>query len=206
MAHEYSHWMRTQLSDDETPPELGYSHARGKAKEGQGESGFAAEIAIFNGFIQANPSSHGGGYRDFRLVDRYNVAHHLPRDQIERYWTRERFQPLVLNNPIYTAVGSIPTTVESSIEQARAAKLTTAESVLRPTIPPCPCAPFLILPEMQMSAISAEMPNLDLMKFDREFVKLEEETADINLKMVTFIAMFSGNSTDETGSGPARNS
>lgn len=181
LAHEYSHWLKTQISPEEdTPTALGYSHARGAAEEGQGESGFAAEIAIFNGFIQCN-LSHTGGYRDFRLIDRYNVAHHLPIPRIKEYWKREYFEPFVLDDPVYKPVAVLPTKGEIP----EIAKVTTAESLLIRSIPPCQCSPYLVLSEMNASAIRAQRPQFNVSAFTKKLDRLDERSAAIELKMVS---------------------
>jgi hypothetical protein len=167
LAHEYSHWLRTQiLPDDATPPAVAYAHARGDAPEGEGESGFVAEIAIFGGVTQCNTTSTGS-YTNFRIVDRFNVAHHLPLDLIEKYWRRGRFEPFVLNNPI------LPVTVPTSGDDSGGVR---AES----PIPPSPCDPNVVIAEMQHPAPS----ELDVENFANRLDQLDEEQASLDIKMV----------------------
>lgn len=168
MAHEYGHWIRTQVApEEETPSKLGYAHARGLAKDGEGESGYVAEIAIFGGFVQCN-RTFSGSYSNFRIIDKGNVAHRLPIATIKLYWERERFEPLILNNPII-----IPPEYKPYTGSSGTAKVTTAETVHQQPTPACPCVVFLVLAEMEASAIADQMPALEVEAFETAHVSYE---------------------------------
>ena len=152
---------------------MAYAHARGDADQGEGESGFVAEIAIFGGSIQCNTTSTGS-YTNFRIVDRFNVAHHLPLDLIETYyWRRGRFEPFVLNNPILPVTVPTPAIDGASDDDSGGVK---AES----PIPPSPCDPNVVIAEMQHSALS----ELDVENFADRLHQLDEEQASLDIKMV----------------------
>ena len=183
VAHEYAHWMRTQLySVDDTPPTLGYAHARGAAAADDGESGFAAEIALFNGFVQCN-NSFTADYCDFRIVDRWNVSHYFPIEIIRQYWNRERFEPLILDNPILP-IHAFPMNEGLDEGSGTTAKVTKPESTIRQNIPQCPCAPFLVVAGEQLAALVGQRPSLDVDGFEKTCSRLEEESAFLRLKQV----------------------
>jgi hypothetical protein len=93
LAHEYGHWLRLLVfGTDDTPPQLGYDQARIGAKDGEGESGYVAEIALFNGFVQAERNGNGD-YQDFRIIDRWSIPHEIPIKLVQEYWEKERFEP-----------------------------------------------------------------------------------------------------------------
>jgi len=184
LAHEYAHWLRTQIApDEETPAAVGYPHARGGAPEGQGESGYVAEISIFNGFIQCDRSP-SGAYQNFRMVDRWNVNHHIPIAAIRMYWARAQFEPLTLDNPIsqtdqntYTEVSQLSVT----------AKQTVRESLRQQIVPPCPCAPFVISPEIQVSDIIDQKPQFDVGNYQTSFEELDIQQVRLRKKQVLII-------------------
>ena len=182
LVHEYGHWLRTQMAPDEdTPDALGYPHARGGAPEGHGESGYVAEIAIFNGFVQCDRSP-SGAYNNFRIVDRWNVGHYLPIPTIEEYWKRERFEPMALDNPITSADLQMYSEVS---EFDVVAKRTVAETLRQSLIPPCPCAPFLLLSEMRVSAVAEQMPKFDILRYTATFQQLDEDGVRLQKKLVS---------------------
>jgi hypothetical protein len=180
LAHEYGHWVRTLLApEDDTPETLGYIHARGHAKEGQGESGYVAELALFGGFIQCD-CFWNESFQNFRLVDKCNVAHHLPIATIENYWNREQFEPFVLDDPVFNREAFYAAV--AGAEENLSAKGTSGGASRRPVIPLCPCTPYVVFADKKATGIASKKPTIDiesseshLNQFDIELVKLRKK-------------------------------
>lgn len=172
LAHEYGHWLRTLVFGIEnTPSQLGYSHARAGAKEGEGESGFVAEIALFNCFVRAERDPNGQ-YYGFRIVDQWNIAHRIPTKLVQRYWENEHFEPFQLHDPIYPKDPAY----EAASKNQHDAKGTQAESLLQQNVPLCPCVPFVVLSEMKVDVLLSKHPRKpNAGAFGKDSVEISEE-------------------------------
>jgi hypothetical protein len=175
LAHEYGHWLRTAVfGTDNTPLKLSYPHALAGAKDGEGESGFVAEIALFNGFVQAEREANGS-YTGLRIVDKMNISHRIPTRLVQQYWDREQFQPFILDDPVYPK-DPLYTMTESLRSSETDAKRTGRESLIQEVVPLCPCAPFLVLAEMRVEVLLGKRPQKpDIKLFEVKYGWMEEE-------------------------------
>jgi hypothetical protein len=123
------------------------------------------------------------GRRSTRIVDKRNVSHRLPIQEIRTYWEQLTFQPFILDDPIVHEAE--PYELGKSLEPAAVDKGTGGETHRTDGVPMCPCAPYLVLAEMYMNTVvdrNPPVPNVEL--FESSLTRLQYETVHLEQQRV----------------------
>jgi hypothetical protein len=100
------------------------------------------------------------------------------------YWARAQFEPFTLDNPITQVDQNLYTEVS---QLSFTAKQTVRETLRRQVVPRCPCAPFVISPEMQISNVINQKPQFDVGSYQTLFEELDIQEVGLKKKQVLIL-------------------